>query len=117
MKRQSAKGIPGDPKWDWEKAKRLGEIHGVTPGAIVSCWRDGRSVEKQFKRKIKTAKKTHQVDLGLAVMVRVFNGFPQPRTAIADVCGVSREAIRYIEERALRKVRHKAWDIIKEAKQ
>ena len=102
-------------KWDWEEASRLGERYGVTAGAIVSCWRDGRDVKKQFRAS--TAKKPHQVDLGLAVMVMVFDGFPQPRTAIADVCGVSAEAVRYIEERALRKLRIKAWDVMKEAKQ
>ncbi len=114
MGTRGGKGVSGDPKWDWEKARRLAEIHGVTPSAIVSCWRDGRELGKKAAS---TAKKTEQVDLGLAVMVRVFNGFPQPRTAIADVCGCSREAIRYIEKRALRKLRIKAWDIIKEAKQ
>ena len=114
MERQGAKGIPGDPKWDWEEAKRLGKIHGVTPGAIVSCWRDGRKVKHHSK--YSTAKKGAQVDLGLAVMVKVFDGFPQPRTAIAEVCGVSAEAIRYIEQKALRKLRNELRHVVKEVK-
>jgi len=62
------------------------------------------------------AKKTEQIDMCLQVFMSVYNGFPQPRTAIAEVCGTSAEAIRNIENKALRKIREKSSEILKEWK-
>jgi hypothetical protein len=107
-------GIKGNPKWDWDLARKIAKEVGRQPKTIVDYWREGKTISPAAPSH---AKKTHQVDLALAVMVRKFNGFPQPRTAIADVCGTSAEAIRYIEINALKKLRIKAWDIIKEAKE
>lgn len=102
------------PKWDWEEARRLGEEVGRSPKTIVDCWRDGRPIAPKAS---KFAKKTEQIDMSLQVFMNVFNGFPQPRTAIAAVCGTSPEAIRNIENKALRKIRALSDKILKEWKE
>jgi len=90
------------PKWNWDEAKRIAKEVGRTPKTIVDCWREGRPIAPKANSH---AKKTEQVDMSLEVFMAVFNGFPQPRTSIAEVCDTSPEAIRYIENRALRKMR------------
>ena len=102
----------GQPaKWDWDEARRLGKIHGRAASTIIDCWRHGRPIAPNA---FTTAKKSLELDLGLEVFMSVYNGFPQPRPAIADVCGVSAEAIRVIEMKALVKMRKKMHAIAKE---
>ena len=97
-------------KWDWDEARRLGKIYGREPSTIVSCWRDGRPVgEKTFA----TNAKTKEMDLALVIMARNCQE-PMTRNAIAEVCGCTREAIRVIELKALRKLRALSEPIIKE---
>ena len=103
--------MKGKAKWDWDEARRLGAEVGRAPGTIVNCWRAGRPSAPKASR---FAKKTEQIDMSLQVFMCVFNGFPQPRTAIAAVCGTSPEAIRNIENKALRKIRALSDEILKE---
>ena len=107
----NARGVRGSPKWDWAEARIIAEKVGRSPKTIVDCWRDGRPIAPKAASH---ANKTEQVDLALEVFMSVYNGFPQPRTAIAAVCGTSAEAIRYIENKALRKMREATRDIVKE---
>jgi len=99
-------------KWDWDEARRIAKEVGRSPKTIVDCWRDGRPIAPKAASH---AKKTEHVDISLEVFMSVYNGFPQPRTAIAEVCGTSPEAIRVIENNALRKMRAMTWDVMKEA--
>lgn len=103
--------MTGKAKWDWDEARRLGAEVGRSPKTIVDCWREGRPIAPEAS---KYAKKTEHIDMCLQVFRAVFNGFPQPRTSIAEVCGVSAEAIRNIENKALRKMREKSDEIKRE---
>ena len=88
--------------WDLSKAARLAVEHGVTRQAVTRCWREGRPVGE---RSNSSSSKTSDVNLALEVMVSLGASFPLTLQAIADVCGVSKEAIRLIERGALRRVR------------
>ena len=96
------KGSGRPPKWDWDEARRIAEEVGRTPKTIVDCWREGRPIAPRANSYVE---KTEEVDMSLEVFMVVFNGFPQPRTSIAEVCGVTPEAIRCMENKALRKMR------------
>ena len=101
------------PKWDWDEARRLAEIHGRSPSTIVDCWRQGRPIGNS---KIKTRLRSKEIDVHLAVM-SLHVDVPMTRVEIAEVCGCTAESIRQIEVRAMIKLRGKAKEITDEWRQ
>ena len=60
------------------------------------------------------SRRTKQIDLSLTVLANIKPRSPLTLQAIAEVCGTSREAIRQIEARALRKMRELSRDLVQE---
>lgn len=90
------------------KTKRLSEQQKSTKGH----W-DSISLQAPDRSK----KKLTLIDLKLRAMVEAAKpGTPHTLQEIADFVGVSRERIRQIEEVAMRKLRNKMFQIIKEDK-
>jgi hypothetical protein len=97
--------MPRRRKYDYELADRLAAAHGVKRQTVIKAWRDGRSYESPSLL-ARTSRRSAGISLSLAVMAHLSDyGEVWTRQAIGEVCGCEREAIRYIEKRALKKLR------------
>ena len=95
-----------------EKAKRF----GLAENTVKRYLREGRTL-REPSPKSTTRKRTEEINLSLAVFAQVNPpGINHSLQTIADVCSCEREAIRWIQVRALKKFRKAAQEILKEVK-
>lgn len=97
-------------KWDNRKADRVAARLGITRSAVVAAWRAGRRPGIGCS----STGRTQSIDLSLTVLANLSDRPPLTLQTIAEVCGCSREAVRQIEAKALRKVRSLSSDIFQE---
>jgi DNA-directed RNA polymerase sigma subunit (sigma70/sigma32) len=90
-------------KFNSSEIKALAETHGVSRDAVRYAIRHDKL--DKLGTGTSTRQKSSGMDLALSVMRSVADGWPCTLLDIAEVCGTSKEAVRQVEEKALRRLR------------
>ena len=99
-----------DPAEVEEKSKRF----GLAPNTVKRYLREGRTL-RMPSPKSTTRKRTEEINLSLAVFATINPpGTDHTLETIAEVCGCEREAIRFIQVRAMMKFRRAAQEVFRE---
>jgi hypothetical protein len=92
--------------WCRKEAEKVSRETGLSPRTVLDYWKLGKTPKKCIG--FSSYAKTDEVNLSLAVMATLNEpGQNQTLKSIAEVCGISKEAIRSIEQKALRNIRRK----------
>ena len=90
--------------WCREEAARVSEETGLGVQTVIDYWKLGRTPKRCVGSSSRG--KSEELNLRLAVMESVNpKGYNHTLAGIAEVCGTSKEAIRLVEQKALRNLR------------
>ena len=93
-------------RWCRKEAEKVARETGLTPRTVMDYWKLGKTPTKC--KAFSSYKKTDEINLALAVFACLNPpGQNQTLKSIAEVCGISKEAIRSIEQKALKSIRQK----------
>ena len=93
-------------RWCRQEAEKVARETGLTSRTVMDYWKLGKTPTKCIG--FSSYAKTDEINLSLAVFASINEpGQNQTLKSIAEVCGISKEAIRSIEQKALRNIRRK----------
>ena len=96
--------------WCRKEASRVSRETGLSPRTVLDYWKLGKTPTKC--KAFSSYKKTDEINLRLAVFASINEpGQNQTLKSIGEVCGISKEAIRSIEQKALRNIRRKVGSL------